>query len=302
LNASSRLFALAAAGLVLANLFWAGNAVVARGVADQIPPMALNFWRWLLALVFILPFGLPKIRRDWSTIRRSLPQLFALSIVSIVSYNALLYSAAQTTTAINITLVSATITLSVALFGWALLRLHTSPVQWLGIALGIAGIAVTVTRGELAVLLELEFNRGDLLVLTAVACWGLYSVLLRRFALPIHPVAMLTMLIALGMPLIATLYGWELLSHGGFEMRAGLVPPIVFVAIFPALLAYLFWVYGVQIAGPTLSSMSIYLMPVFASLLAVAFLGERLRGYHFAGGLLILAGLYLATRNGRKAS
>jgi len=287
--------ALAYTGLVLTALFWAGNAVVARGTVGEIPPVALAFWRWVIALTILSPVGVPRVVRQWRVIRQHWRVLWALATLSVGLFNSLLYLAAQSTGAINITLVNSTIPVVVALLSWLLLGEAPNRVQSTGIAAALLGMLTIVARGDPGVFVGLEFNAGDVIMVAAVLVWGCYSVLLRRHAVPLHPVALLTVLIALGLPVIVPFYLWELASGGGFTPRLGLLPALGYVGVFPSILAYLFWNIGVHRVGPTRAAVFIYLLPVFAAGLAVTFLGESLHLYHAVGGLLILVGLLLAT-------
>jgi drug/metabolite transporter (DMT)-like permease len=290
--------AIAYTGLVLANLFWAGNAVVARLVVGSIPPFALSFWRWALALLIILPFGLPHILRDLPVIRAHWRPILVLGVLSISGYNTLLYIAAQSTTALNLTLVNATVPVMIALMAWLLLRQRVTAIQSAGIGFALTGIVVIVSQGSWDTLAGLDFRPGDLFMIGAVLVWALYSVLLKRHAVPMHPLGLLTLLILGGLPLLLALYLWELATYGGFELTTSTLLPMGYVAFFAAVLAYLFWNHGVATIGPNRAAIFIYLIPVFASGLAYVFLGEELQGFHAVGGLLVLLGLYLASRFG----
>ena len=289
---------LAYIGLIVTPLFWAGNAVVARGVVDTIPPTSLAFWRWVIALIIILPFGLPGVRRQWPLVRQHWRSILVLSLFSVTAFNSLLYMAALTTTAINIALINSTIPIMVALLAWVLLAEKTRPIQAVGIAVALAGMLMVIGQGTLERLTGLSFAVGDLIMVAAVASWGIFSVLLRRQSLPLDSLTFLTTQIAMGTLLLAPVYLIDLLFFsGGFVLKPSSVPPLLYVAIFPGILAYACWNHGVLKVGPARSAMFMYLTPVFAAVLAWLFLGERLAWYHLAGGLLILAGLYLPTRN-----
>ncbi len=298
----SKLPGLAYVGLVLTPLFWAGNAVVARGTVDAIPPLSMAFWRWVIALAILLPFGLPGIWRHRQTIRQRLGSMLALATFSVGAFNSLLYLAASTTTATNIALINATIPIFVALMSWLLLGDRTRPIQALGIALAVTGIVTVVARGDLAVLTGLQAQPGDLIMVAAVFSWGLFSVLLRRQAVPLPALTFLTTQILLGVLVILPFYLTDLLAFsGGFELSGATLAPLLYFAIFPGILAYAFWNHGVHAIGPSRAAIFMYLTPVFASILAGIFLGETLGRFHVIGGLLILAGLILATRAGRSA-
>jgi len=295
-----RPYALAYVGLVLTPLFWAGNAVVARGTVETIPPLSMSFWRWLIALAILLPVGLPGVWRHRAVIRQRLGSLLALATFSVAAFNSLLYCAAVTTTATNIALINATIPIFVALLAWLLLGDKTRPLQILGIGLALLGIATVVARGDLAVLTGLQAQPGDLIMVAAVFSWGLFSVLLRRQAVPLPALTFLTMQILLGTLIILPFYLLDVFFFsGGFEVSRQTALPLAYFAIFPGILAYGFWNHGVHSIGPGRAAIFMYLTPVFAAVLAGVFLGETLGMPHVVGGLLILAGLILATRPGR---
>ncbi|WP_440998020.1 DMT family transporter [Arhodomonas sp. SL1] len=283
-------------GLTLTAAFWAGNAVMARGVVDTIPPLALSFWRWVLALLLVLPFSLPALRREWPVLHRHWRTMLPIAGLSVGVFNTLLYLAATTTTAVNISLINATMPIVVALFAWGILGARTRALQAVGIAFALVGMLVVVARGDPGVLLGLDFQPGDLLMVAAVCSWGLFSVIMRKHPIPVSPQVFLTGQILFGIPVILPFYLIELALVGGFSMRPTLVLPFLYVAVFPGLLAFTFWNYGVSRVGPSRSAMFIYLLPVFAAGLAWAILGEGLSGFHAVGGVLILIGLYLATQ------
>jgi drug/metabolite transporter (DMT)-like permease len=292
---------LAYGGLTLTALFWAGNAVVARGVVGDIPPLALSFWRWMIALAIVAPVGLPRVMQQRSVIRERWGSMAILAGLSVGAFNTLLYLAAQTTTAVNIALINSTMPVVVTLLARIILGQRVVPVQALGIGVALSGMLVIVGQGSWQTFAGLSFQPGDLIMVAAVSCWGLFSVLLRRQAVPLDPLAFLTVQIAFGLVVILPFYLLDLAVHGGFAMRPALAAPFLYVAVFPGILAYSFWNAGVRRVGPARSAMFIYLLPVFAAALAWAFLGERLVAFHAVGGALILAGLYLATRAATRA-
>ncbi|QSP95445.1 DMT family transporter [Marinobacter salinisoli] len=294
--------ALAYVGLVLTPLFWAGNAVVARGTVEQIPPLSMSFWRWVIALVILLPLGLPGLWRHRMVIVQHIGSMLALATFSVGAFNSLLYFAAVSTTATNIALINATIPIFVALLAWLLLGDRTRPVQVLGIALAVLGILVVISRGDIHVLTGLDAQPGDLIMVAAVFSWGLFSVLLRRQAVPLPALTFLTTQILLGTLVILPFYLVDLVFFsGGFDVSGSTALPLIYFAIFPGILAYGFWNHGVHRIGPARAAIFMYLTPVYATVLASVFLNESLGLFHVLGGVLILTGLVLATRVGRRA-
>ncbi len=278
--------------LILPPLFWAGNAVLARGVADLIPPVAMSFWRWALALLILLPFTWKQTRRDWPEIRQHWKIIFLLGLLGIASFNTLLYAAAHSTTAINIALTQSVMPVIIVVISFFLFRDRVTPLQFFAIGLCTVGAGHIVIRGDLQRLLQLEFVRGDLFMLLAVSLYGLYSVLLRKRP-DIAPMSFLTTTFAVGVVLLLPLYLWEYQTAPSLHLTQPVVLSLLYVAFCPSILAYLFWNRGIHEIGANQAGLYINLIPLFASLLAVIFLGERFQGYHIVGIVLIASGLLM---------
>ncbi len=278
--------------LVLPPLFWAGNSVLARGMAELIPPIALSFWRWVLALIFLLPFTWRQIVKDWPEIKRGWKILLLLGLFGIASFNTLLYSAAHSTTAINIALTQSVMPAVIVLISYLMFRDRISGRQFLAILLCIFGAGYIAIRGDLQRLVELKFVGGDLLMLPAVCLYALYSVLLRKRP-AIHPLTLLTTIFFIGIVFLLPLYLWEIRMSPPLTLSRPVVLSLLYVALCPSILAYLWWNRGIHEIGANRTGLYINLTPLFAALLAVLFLNERFLGYHVAGIALIFSGLLL---------
>jgi len=284
-------------GLVLASLFWAGNALVARAFHQAIPPMSLAFWRWVLALSLLLPFVIVPIWRQRKLLCSVGWQLVILAALAIAGYSSMLYHAAQTTTAINMTLLNTCLPL--VLFLGAGVMLGEWPVRraWYGMVLAACGLLVLITGGSWVKLYSLQFRQGDLWVLLSILDWALYSLLLRRWSATlaeIAPLSLLAVLIGLGIPLLLPFYLLELWRGEVFAPSATNLAAIAYTAVFASLFAYLAWNYGIKVLGASRVGLSNYLMPVFAATLSWLLLDEALQGFHWAGATLIFSGLLLA--------
>lgn len=282
-------------GLSLAVFFWAVNTIIAKAVILQIKPMTLSFYRWLFALIIILPFAVSPLRKDSPLIRRNLRYLFILAVPSVAVYNSILYFGAQYTTATNISLVVATMPVMTLLFSWVMNKEKPDFLQSIGVMISISGMLMIIAKGSFDLLLGLSFNPGDLLIVLSIASWAFYSVLLKRKQINISPISFLTVLICLGIVCILPFYVWELLIFKGFEVNLVNISIFLYLGIFPSILSYIFWNYGVRTAGASIASIFMYLLPVFTSVIAFIFLHEDLFSYHFYGGFLILVGLVLSS-------
>lgn len=286
------------AGLLIAVLCWSGNALVGRAFHDSIPPLSLSFWRWVLATSLLLPFVAKGIWAHRATLRAAGWRLPVLAAMGIASYNSLLYTAAQSTEAINLTLVNTCLPLATFIGAGFLLGEWPLRRAWFGMAVAAGGLLYLISRGSWQTFASLSFQRGDLIMLLAVLAWALYTLLLRRWArhLLVPPLVLLGVLMLLGLPLILPFYLLELGRVGGFALTPSNLAAIGYTAVFASLVAYVGWNHGVKIVGAGRAAMVMYLMPVFTALLGWVLLGEALRTFHWIGGALIFAGLLLATR------
>lgn len=290
---------LALCGLILANFFWSGNALVARAFAGEIAPFTLAFWRWCLAACLLLPFVAAPLWRHRAAVAKAGWRLLVLGGLGIAGYNSLLYSAALTTPAINISLVNTCLPMAAFLGAGLLLGEWPSRRAWWGMLVAVVGLLILLGQGQWNRLASLSFNHGDLIMLLAVVDWALYSLLLRRWGAylqAIPPLACLGVLIVLGIPLIAPFYLWELSQGATLALTQANLAAIGYTAVFASLLAYLAWNNGVKVVGAARASLTNYTMPVFTALLGWLLLGEQLEGYHWLGAALIVGGLLLGTR------
>lgn len=280
--------------LVFTVLFWVGNSVMARAIHLEFPPITLAASRWTLAMVILLPFVLPRIRREWRQIRAHWPIILLLSVLGVSCFNTLIYTGLQTTTATNTTLMHSMIPVLILIISRVFLRHAVSGRQWVGVTLSMSGVLVLLSQASLSALLSLEFNRGDLWVFVAVLDWALYSILLRYKPVEISGLAFLGITISVG-AVVLWLPAMLELSQGRMPeltLHTGLT--VLYMAIFPSILAYLCWNRGVAELGAPVAGLFIHLMPLFGLAMSVMFLGEQVQAFHFIGITLIFGGIYLA--------
>lgn len=282
--------------LPLAVLFWAGNIVIGRAIHGTFPPIALTFWRWVLAFLIALPFTWRRLKVDLPALKAAWPILLALSVLGISTYNALGYKGLATTTAINAALLQSAMSPLVVLFGFVLFRERAAATQLLGVAVSILGVMWIVAQGSGRTLIHLRLNIGDLLLLAALASYALYTVLLRKKP-AVHPLSLLASTFLVGSLILLPFYGAELASGERIQPGLPAAGALLYVAVFPSLVAYLFFVRGVEVIGAARAGQFVHLMPVFAPVLAMIFLGERLHLFHLVGAAIIGLGILIASRS-----
>ena len=286
--------------LVIPPLMWAGNAVVGRMVNPLVPPITLNFLRWALAFVILLPLAGHVLRTGsplWPLWRR----FAVLGLLGVGAYNALQYLALQTSTPINVTLVAASMPIWLLGIGGLFFGVSMSRRQVLGAVLSLAGVLVVLSRGDWQQLMQVRLVPGDIYILLATIAWSFYSWLLIR---PQEPPALRNDWAAFLMAQIVFGLVWSGVFAGGewaltdahIQWGWPLAAALLFIAVGPALLAYCFWGMGVKRVGPTMAGFFANLTPLFAAVLSAAFLGELPHLYHAAAFVLIVGGIVVSAR------
>lgn len=281
---------------VLPPLFWAGNFVLGRALHADIPPLALSFWRWILALAILLPFAWRGLRAQAVIVRRHWAVLSLLALLGVTGYNTLAYIGLQTATATNGVLLASATPVLILLLSWLLLGQRAGLWQGLGVLLSLAGVLLVVSGGDPTRLASIRPNPGDLWILVAGLDWALYSVCLRWRPAGLDPLVFLATTVALGSIPLAGLYAWDLAQGHGFAPTPVNLAALAYVALFPSVLAYIVWNRAVARLGANRTGQYIHLMPLFGALLAVVFLGERPGWFHAVGMALIGGGIWLSAR------
>jgi drug/metabolite transporter (DMT)-like permease len=280
--------------LSLANLFWAGNIVLGRGLAGHVPPIALAYWRWTGAFLVAVGFAWPYLKRDAPILLRHWRLMLLLSATGIAIYNTMAYIGLTTTTALNVLLLQSSGPLIIILWAFALFGDRPTMRQSAGVLLSLIGVAVIASHGSLDTLLHLTFNRGDVWNLVAILIYGIYAAMFRRRPTT-HPLSFLVAAMGIGSMMILPFYLWETLQGGRVEGGLPAWLGMAYIAVFPSFIAYLFFNRGIELIGAGRAGQSWHLMPVFGSILAVLFLGETFYAYHAIGIAMIAAGILLAS-------
>jgi len=298
LSARSALTPLTLLFLTVPPLFWAGNAVVGRLAAGAVPPITLNFLRWLIAVLLLLPFVWRGFINDWPVIRKHLGLMSVTAFLSITTYNALQYLALTTSSAINIALITSAGPIFTLLVGRAFFGASISRSASLGALISVAGVSWVLIRGDLANAAGIHLVAGDLFMLLAIALWSLYTWLLRKRPAGMSVYSALTSQILLGL-IFAFPMAIAELSVTAYEpivLSSKVIAILLFVATCPALLAYICWQQAVARTGSELPMFFQNLTPVFAAVLSVGLLGEFPQPYHYVGLACIVLGIVLANQ------
>jgi drug/metabolite transporter (DMT)-like permease len=282
--------------LTLTSLFWAGNWVIGRGLQAYMSPIAMAFWRWLGALVLVLPFVVRPLVAQRALIARHWKILTVLAVLSVAMFNTFTYTGLRYTTATTGVLLNSVTPVLILAAATLFLKEPVSARQAGGVALSLAGVVLIVVQGEWMRLAHLTLNPGDIWVLAAVTAWAIYTVCLRWRPRGLSTAAFTGVLIAIGLLAIAPAFAWDYVNGARTVWNARTVAAVAYFALFPSVLAYYFWNAAVARVGGNRAGVFLHLIPLFGTVLSIVFLGERLAWYHYVGAALIFGGVYAASR------
>ena len=277
-----------------AALLWAGNFVLGRAMRGHIPPVGLAFWRWSLALAILLGFQGRRLLAQRAALLERRWVVVALGVLGVGNFNLFLYAGLRETTATNALLLNAAAPAFILALSFASGQGRPSARTIVGVLLSLVGVAAILSRGELASLLALRLNPGDLWVLAAVLSWSVYTVLLPRRPPGVEPMVLLTATVIVGTAWITPFYLWEISRGLHVTPDVATMASILYVGLFASLAAYALWNAGVALAGPGRAGVALNLIPAFGTILAVLLLGEPFRPFQAVGIGLIVAGVTLA--------
>ncbi|HXA68887.1 MAG TPA: DMT family transporter [Stellaceae bacterium] len=281
--------------LTVTMMCWGGNWVVGRAIRGDMPPAALNFWRWTVALAILAPVALPGLRGKGRVLRRHWRLIAGLGGSGVVAFQLLAYLGLQSTTTVNAVVMNSAAPVFIILCCWAIDRDRVSPRQIAGMAISFLGIVTIMEEGKLAALADFKVRLGDVLILSAMPFWGLYAVLLKRRPRELDPPALLFSVAVAGVLMLAPLYAVETAFIRAPDATLASVEAVLYVGIFASVVGFFCWNYGASVVGPNRAGFMLHLLPGFGTLFAILFLGESLRLYHVIGIGTIIAGVLLAT-------
>lgn len=289
--------------LILCNLFWGGNVVAGKAAVGNIDPYALMVLRWTGAALLVLPFAIDPLRRDWPTIRAKWWLYLFYGAIGYATFNALCYIAAYYTTGFNVGLDQVTINIFVMLLSFIFFRTRVRALQLVGVAITIAGVALTASHGDLGRILALDINFGDLLVIIASLAYAIYSITLRWR--PQTDWRSFLFATFIGATLASLVFAAT--TGGGLAHMVAAIPSItplgwiivVYTMVLPSIISQMFYVRGVELIGANRASLFINLIPLFGAIGSVLILGEKLETFHFIAAGLVMSGIVLAEWSAR---
>jgi drug/metabolite transporter (DMT)-like permease len=274
-------------------LLWSGNWIVARAVRDDIAPGIATMGRLFVVILILLPFCFSGLRRKIpGTTAEQWQTLFFLGLFGGGLHLALQWLGLHYTTATSGILYLSTSPLFILLMARPLLGEPIGWKQWAGIAVSFCGVALIATQGGV---MGFSFNRGDLMALASMAMWAGYTVFLRLRKDNLNTIELIVVVCAFGVVFMTPWVWYEVYQRASFGLTRVGALAVLYSAIGSLLLAYAGWSYVVTRLGAARAGATMHLMPAIGAVLAMVFLDELPRWFHFAGIGLILAGVGLST-------
>ena len=283
--------------LVLAVLFWAGNFIVGKfATLFQIPPLTLNVFRWISVWIILMPFTYKEIYNNLPDIRKNWLVISFMGIITISTFNSVVYYALNYTQVINAVLVLAAIPAATIVLSSLMNIEKTNIYQLIGLFLSIIGIGSIISNGDIQKIVSLNFNKGDLWMLICVITWALYSTLLKKNKFNFSQFSLIQLMVTVGIIFLIPQFFYEKAIGLELNFNKAFFLILFYVVVFPAIAAYYCWQKGVEIIGPNRASMFIQLMPLFSAIMAIIIFKEKFELYHFVGASFIVLGIYLSNR------
>ena len=280
----------------MATIIWSGNFILARGLIDTIPPISLAYWRWLVAVIALSPFAIKPLISDWPIIKKNMLYICITSILGVSLFNTFIYIASHSTTAINLSLIAITFPIFIILLSRILYHELLTAKKALGVFLVTIGIITLITKGDVSILKNIDFVKGDLWMLLGAVTFAIYSLMLKKKPAQLGARSFQLITFSVGLLFLTPFYIWEA-TITDFKINAisnATLYSILYVGLLASLASYFLWGNAVEKIGPTKSSMIYYSLPIFSGLLAYLFLGEVIEKIHLMSMFLIATGIFTA--------
>jgi len=283
--------------LILTTIFWSGNFIVGKAASIyEIPPFSLNFYRWFFAGLILMPFTVKELINKRKYILNNLGFFIILGITSITIFNSIVYYSLYYTQVISGVLMISTIPVWIIFISSILNIERTNIFQIIGVALSLTGVVFIITKADLELIKNLDFNKGDLTMVIAMFSWALYSALLKKRKYEISQISLLQVVIITGLIFLIPIYFIEMNLGNTIKLGKPFYLTLTYVVLFPGLASFFFWIKGIALIGANRAGAFLHLMPIFGAIMAMIIFGEKFMFYHFLGAIFIVAGITLSNK------
>ena len=288
--------------LLLTVTFWAGNFIVGKFASlNDVPPFSLNFYRWFFAWLILAPFTLPEIIKKKDYIIKNYKLFIILGVTSITIFNSVVYYSLNFTQVINGVLMISTIPVMIMFISSILKIEKTNIFQIIGVIFSFAGVIMIITKANLEVLKNLDFNKGDITMVIAMFSWALYSTLLKGKKYELSQISLLQIVITFGLIFLIPIYLIEYQVGLRINLELPFILILSYVVLFPGLASFLLWIKGISMIGANRSGVFLHLMPILSAIMAIVFFSEKFMFYHILGACFIIIGILLSNKKVKNA-
>ena len=288
--------------LILTTIFWSGNFIVGKAASMyEIPPFSLNFYRWFFAGLILLPFTYKEIITKKSYILNNIGFFIILGVTSITIFNSIVYYSLNFTQVISGVLMISTIPVMIMLFSSILKIEKTNIFQIIGVVFSFVGVIMIITKANIEILKNLDFNKGDITMVIAMFSWALYSTLLKGKKYELTQLSLLQVVITFGLIFLIPIYYIEYQIGFRINLELPFILILSYVVLFPGLASFLLWIKGISMIGANRSGVFLHLMPILSAIMAMIFFSEKFMFYHILGACFIVTGILLSNKKVKNA-
>jgi drug/metabolite transporter (DMT)-like permease len=272
------------------------NIAIAKGALGNIPPVALAFWRWFFVFLFVLPFVYSELKKKKHYIKTEIPSLIVLSFTGFGICGVFPYISGLTTTVTNMGIIYALSPIIIVILSSIFFQEKLKLLQLLGISISFFGVSFVIFKGELKNFINLIFTYGDLWIFVAAIGWAVFSINLINWKSQFSIFARFALMSLIGSIIIFPFYLIEEVYFIQTNFDQKFIFFVLMASIFPGVVAFTMYTKLQQLIGASLAGLTVYLMPIYASIYGMILFGEELQIFHFYGALLVLLGIFLANK------
>ena len=288
--------------LLLTVTFWAGNFIVGKFASFyEVPPFSLNFYRWFFAWLILSPFTIPEILKNKNYIKENYKLFLVLGVTSITIFNSIVYYSLNFTQVISGVLMISTIPVMIMFISSILKIERTNIFQILGVLFSFTGVILIITKANLEILKNLDFNKGDITMVIAMFSWALYSTLLKKQTYKLSQLSLLQVIISFGLLFLIPIYFIEYQLGFRIQLEKPFFMILSYVVLFPGLASFILWIKGISLIGANRSGVFLHLMPILSAIMAMIIFSEKFMLYHILGAIFIITGIILSNKKIKNA-
>ena len=283
--------------LFIQPIFMASNLIVARGGIEFVPPISLAFWRWAIVFMILLPFTYFPLKQNFKILVKEYKKLFFLGAMGCGVCGAFPFLAGETTTVTNMGIIYTSSPIFIILISAFFFGEKISLAKMIGLVACLLGVFLIIIKGDLDLLLNLNFTIGDIWMLAASIGWALYSVYLFYWKSNLPIFQRFTLVAFFGAVSLFPFYIFEEIMIKKTLFNSDFFVWTIFAAVSPGIIAFSMYTYVQKKLGASLTGFTLYIFTIYAAIYGYLFFNEKLETYHYVGTALVFFGVYLAKKN-----